>query len=114
AFLDIPERFENVAYTLGKNRWQTFMLISLPLATRGIIQGALLTFARSMGEFGATSMVAGTIPGETETLALGIYGRFLNGEDHAAWQLAGVSIVLALTAVIAASLFAPAKRGQYG
>src|SRR5690606_25900634 len=112
-FLAIPTRFENVAYTLGKTRWQTFHFVTWPLAIRGVTQGALLTFARSLGEFGATAMVAGIIPGETETLALGIYSRFLNGDDSAAWGLAGISVLLAFLAVICAGLVSP-SRGRHG
>lgn len=112
-FLDIPRRFADVAYTLGKTPWQTFRLVTWPLAWRGIIQGALLTFARAIGEFGATSMVAGIIPGETETLALGIYSRFLNGEDQLAWSLAAVAVFVAFLAVTIAGFLAPARRGQY-
>ena len=99
AFLSVPLRLEQVACTLGASRVRVFVTVTLPLAARGLAAGLLLAFARSLGEFGATSLVAGSIPGSTETLALGIYGRIVNGHDGAAWRLAGLSAALALGAL---------------
>jgi molybdate transport system permease protein len=73
AFTEIDRRLEIAARTLGAGRLETFARISLPLARRGILAGTVLAFARSIGEFGATIMIAGNLPGETETIPLYIY-----------------------------------------
>jgi molybdate transport system permease protein len=73
AFAELDQRLEIAARTLGAGRFETFARISLPLAKRGLIAGSVLAFARSIGEFGATVMVAGNIPGETQTIPLYIY-----------------------------------------
>jgi molybdate transport system permease protein len=73
AFVEIDQRLEMAARTLGAGSWETFAKISLPLARRGILAGAVLAFARGIGEFGATVMVAGNLPGETQTIPLFIY-----------------------------------------
>jgi molybdate transport system permease protein len=73
AFTEIDRRLEIAARTLGAGRLETFARISLPLARRGILAGTLLAFARSIGEFGATIMIAGNLPGETQTIPLYIY-----------------------------------------
>ncbi|MGC4017565.1 MAG: molybdate ABC transporter permease subunit [Luteolibacter sp.] len=99
AFEEIPRSLEEAALTLGKTPWQVFSRVSLPLARRGIIGGLVLAFARALGEFGATVMVAGLIPGVTETLPLAIYRSFQTGDDSRAWMLAGLSATLAFAAV---------------
>jgi molybdate transport system permease protein len=76
------------------------MTITLPLAKRGVLAGAMLALARALGEFGATIMVAGNIPGETTTLSVAIYQYVQLGQDSHGWMLAGVSTVLAFIAVI--------------
>jgi molybdate transport system permease protein len=73
AFAEVNTRLELAARTLGAGPWETFRRISIPLARRGIIAGAVLAFARGLGEFGATIMIAGNIPGETQTIPLLIY-----------------------------------------
>ncbi len=73
--------------------------ITLPLAKRGLLAGTLLAFARALGEFGATIMVAGNIPGVTTTLSTDIYQLVQLGEDNHAWTLAGISLALAFAAV---------------
>jgi molybdate transport system permease protein len=78
---------ENAARTLGASEWRVLLTISLPLAWRGIFAGIMLAFARGMGEFGATLMVAGNIPGKTQTLALAIYDAFQAGNDDLALEL---------------------------
>ena len=70
AFAEVNPRLEQIARTLGASEWRVFLTISLPLAARGVIAGAVLAFARAMGEFGATVMVAGMIPRKTMTLSL--------------------------------------------
>lgn len=99
AFEEVPLRLEQVARTLGSGRLRTFFTLSLPLARRGLLAGAVLAFARALGEFGATMMVAGYIPGETGTLALGIYHLVQLGQDDAALVLLAISMVIAFAAV---------------
>jgi molybdate transport system permease protein len=99
AFEEVPQRLEGVARTLGAGPWRTFFTITLPLAKRGLLAGSVLAFARALGEFGATVMIAGMIPGETITLALGIYHEVQLGNDSAALGLLGVSVALAFGAV---------------
>jgi molybdate transport system permease protein len=76
-----------------------FFTITLPLARRGVLAGALLAFARALGEFGATIMVAGNIPGRTTTLPVAIYERVQLGDDAGAWALAAVSLAIAFGAL---------------
>ena len=99
AFEEVPERLEGVARTLGAGPWRTFFTITLPLAKRGLLAGCVLAFARALGEFGATVMIAGMIPSETITLALGIYHEVQLGHDDAALALLSVSVALAFGAV---------------
>jgi len=99
AFEEVDVNYEQLARTLGANEWRVFLTITLPLAKRGVLAGTLLAFARALGEFGATIMVAGSIPGQTTTLPVAIYQAVENGEDLHAWTLAGVSAVIAFAAV---------------
>lgn len=99
AFEGVSPRLEHVARTLGAGPWRVFATITLPLAARGLIAGAVLAFARALGEFGATIMVAGFIPGQTATLALSIYHLVQLGRDSEALVLLGVSVVIAFAAV---------------
>jgi molybdate transport system permease protein len=99
AIEDVQPSLEQMARTLGAGEWRVFFTITLPLARRGVIAGALLAFARALGEFGATIMVAGNIPGQTTTLSVAIYQHVQLGEDGRAWALAGVSATIAFVAV---------------
>ncbi|MDB6020352.1 MAG: modB, partial [Pedosphaera sp.] len=99
AFEEINPRLEQIARTLGAGNFRVFYTITLPLASRGIAGGMLLAFARALGEFGATIMVAGNIPGRTSTLSLAIFQSVQLGEDSRAFRLLGVSVVLAFMAV---------------
>lgn len=99
AFEGVNPRLEQVARTLGAGRFRVFCTITLPLAIRGLVAGAVLAFARGLGEFGATIMVAGYIPGETATLSLSIYHLVELGRDTEALGLLGVSLVIAFAAV---------------
>ncbi len=99
AFEGVNPRLEQVARTLGAGRFRVFCTITLPLAMRGLVAGAVLAFARGLGEFGATIMVAGYIPGETATLSLSIYHLVELGRDTEALGLLGVSLVIAFAAV---------------
>lgn len=99
AFEQVNPRLEQIARTLGAGNARVWWTISLPLALRGVIGGALLAFARALGEFGATIMIAGNIPGQTSTLSLAIFQSVQLGEDSHALRLLGVSVVLAFAAV---------------
>ena len=104
AFEEVDHRLEKVARTLGAGPWRVFFTITLPLAARGLTAGALLAFARALGEFGATVMVAGYFVGETATLSLGIYHLVQLGRDAEAFALLGVSVALAFGAILASEL----------
>lgn len=99
AFEDVNPRLEQIARTLGAGDFRVFFTVTLPLASRGIVGGMLLAFARALGEFGATIMVAGNIPGRTTTLSLAIFQSVQLGHDSTAFRLLGVSVLLAFTAV---------------
>lgn len=95
----VDRRFEDIAATLGAGPLRIVRTITLPLASRGIIAGAILGFSRALGEFGATIMIAGAIPGQTQTLAVGIYTLVETGREDAAWGLLAVSALLAFVAI---------------
>lgn len=99
AIEEVNPALEQIARTLGAGEWRVFFTITLPLAKRGLLAGTLLAFARALGEFGATIMVAGNIPGVTTTLSTDIYQLVQLGEDNHAWTLAGISLALAFAAV---------------
>jgi molybdate transport system permease protein len=99
AIEEVPPRLEGIARTLGASPWRVFWTITIPLARRGLAAGVVLAFARALGEFGATIMVAGLIPGKTATLSLSIYQHVQMGEDSSALRLLVVAIILAFIAV---------------
>src|SRR5262245_63468837 len=109
-FAGVPRRLEQVASSLGASRSRVFLRITLPLAARGILYGVVFAFARGLGEFGATTLVAGHIPGRTETLALAIYGRIEAFEDGEAALLSLVSVTLALATTGLAERFLRERR----
>jgi molybdate transport system permease protein len=84
AFEEVNPDLENAARTLGLSEAGVFLRVSLPLAWRGILAGAMMAFARAMGEFGATLMVAGNLPGKTQTLSMAVYDAMQAGNDAAA------------------------------
>ncbi|NOJ78130.1 molybdate ABC transporter permease subunit [Myxococcus xanthus] len=100
-FEEVDPRLVAVARTLGDSRTRAFFRVTLPLAWRGVLVGALLAFSRALGEFGATVLVAGNIPGRTQTLSLAIFQRTQLGRDAEALRLAGVAALLAFVAVFA-------------
>jgi len=101
---------EQQARTLGAGELRVFFTITLPLARRGVLAGTLLAFARALGEFGATIMIAGNIPGKTTTLSVAIYNLVQLGEDNHAWMFAGVSVLLAFVSVaVSERLLRPRK-----
>lgn len=105
AFENVNPRLEQVARTLGAGPWRVWAQVTLPLAMRGLVAGALLAFARALGEFGATIMVAGYIPGQTATLALSIYHLVQLGRDAEAFAMLAISVAIAFGAVWASEWF---------
>ena len=99
AFAEVDPRLEQMARTLGAGRSRVFLTVTLPLAARGILGGTLLAFARAIGEFGATIVVAGNIPGRTTTLSLAIYQLIQLGRDDGAFRLLVAATVIAFAAV---------------
>jgi molybdate transport system permease protein len=99
-FEQVTLRYEQIAETLGAGPWRVFTTVTLPLASRTITAGALLGFSRALGEFGATIVVAGSIPGRTQTLAVGMYSFLERGQDGSALALATVSASIALVTVL--------------
>jgi molybdate transport system permease protein len=95
----VDRRYEAVAATLGASPLRVFATITLPLASPAILAGAVLGFARALGEFGATIMIAGSIPGATRTLAVAIYSFTETGRDREAAMLVGVSAAIAFGAL---------------
>jgi molybdate transport system permease protein len=105
SFEAMDRRLEKAAGTLGANAIMTFLLIALPLALPGIVVGAILGFAKSLGEFGATITFVSNIPGETQTIASAIYAfTQVPGGDANALRLTCVSIVIAFVALVASEL----------
>lgn len=112
AFEQVNPRFEQIARTLGAGEWRVFFSITVPLAARGIFGGMLLAFARALGEFGATIMVAGYIPGKTATLSLSIYEAVQLDQNATAFRLVGISVALAFAAVWAGECLLRRSRAQ--
>lgn len=99
AFEEVNPRFEQVARTLGARPFRVFLTITLPLARRGVLAGMVLGFARALGEFGATIMIAGAIPGKTATLSVSIFNLIQLGQDGAAFRLLAVAVFLSFLAL---------------
>ena len=95
----VPVELENAARTLGASPIKVFFTITLPMAHRGVIGGTILGFSKSLGEFGATIMVAGNIPGKTQTMALAIFSAVHLGEDVSVYRLVFISTVVAFAAI---------------
>ncbi len=105
AFEEIDPRLEHVARTLGASRARVFLTITLPLAARGMVAGAVWAFARALGEFGATIMVAGNIPGRTTTMSVSIYSDIQLGDDNHAYHILLVSTLIAFAAILFSNQF---------
>jgi molybdate transport system permease protein len=99
-------RYEHIARTLGAGPWRVFTTITLPLASRNIAAGAVLGFSRALGEFGATIVLAGSIPGRTRTIAVGIYSFTESGRDADAGLLLVLAVTLAFVAVLCSNRLA--------
>ncbi len=107
AFEGVDAGLEEVARTLGRSEWDVFRTVTLPLAWRGIFAGTVLTFTRALGDFGATLMVAGNIPGRTQTLSIAIYDAVQAGDGGRAALL-----VMVITAVAVALLLTARRLGR--
>jgi molybdate transport system permease protein len=103
-FDSVNPRLEQIANTLGASPSRVFFTVTIPLAMRGIFAGFLLSFARAVGEFGATILVAGNIPGKTTTLSLSIYNLVQLGKDDEAFTLVAVSVLIAFGTVFVSEL----------
>jgi molybdate transport system permease protein len=110
ALEQVDQHLEDAARTLGASEWRVFISISLPLAWKGIFAGLMLAFARGMGEFGATLMIAGNIPGKTQTLALAIYDAFQAGEDHRATFLVLITSAACVFLLLSAEFLIKIRR----
>jgi len=99
ALAGVDPRLEVAAKGLGAGSLRTFLTVTLPLAQRGVIAGVLLGFVRALSEFGATIIVAGNIPGRTQTVPTAIFTRISSGDTNSAWRLAIVSLVLGVIAL---------------
>jgi molybdate transport system permease protein len=102
AIESVDRDLEKAAYTLGRSEWRTALEVTLPLARNGILAGLVLAFARALGEFGATLMLAGNIPGRTTTVPLAIYTAVQTGDSGAALALVGILTALSCVVLIAA------------
>ena len=108
AIESVNPQYEIASYTLGKSQLATFFRITLPLARRGILAGIVLSFTRALGEFGATFMLAGNIPGKTQTMPLAIYEAVISGDNKQAQVLA---LILTGVSVVAVYLTARLTKG---
>lgn len=100
AFEGVPRDLEDAARTLGHSETSVFFRVTLPLAWRGVLAGAMLAFARAMGEFGATLMVAGDLPGRTQTLSLAIYDAVQAGNDSLGMKFVLITSVVCMAMLV--------------
>lgn len=109
AFEGVDSQLEQAARVLGLGEAAVFMRVTLPLAWRGILAGTLLAFARALGEFGATLMVAGSIPGKTQTLSIAVYEAVQAGQDDVANLLVLITSLTCVTVLLLAGRLAPGR-----
>lgn len=107
AFEDVNPQLEAAARVLGLGEWAVFLRVTLPLAWRGVLSGLLLAFARALGEFGATLMVAGSVPGKTQTLSIAVYEAVQAGQDDLVWRMVAIISVTCIVVLVAARRLAP-------
>ncbi|MDH7577883.1 MAG: molybdate ABC transporter permease subunit [Bacillota bacterium] len=105
SFQSVDRNLENAARTLGAGEWRVFWTISLPLAWPGLVAGTVMAFARALGEFGATLMIAGNIPGRTQTVPLAIYAATETGENRTALVLVGIMTLLSFAFILGINLW---------
>lgn len=111
AIESVPMELEKVARTLGLSQPKVFFRVTLPSAWRGIAAALVLGFARALGEFGATLMLAGNIPGHTNTMPLETFAAYQAGDDHRAFLYVGILTLMSLVVVLAASRLTPRAPG---
>ncbi|WP_029001713.1 molybdate ABC transporter permease subunit [Azohydromonas australica] len=109
AFSQVDRNLEAAARTLRQSHWGVFVRVTLPLAWPGILAGTLLAFARAMGEFGASLMVAGSIRGQTQTASMAIYDAVQAGQDQAALLLACAISAVSVAILVASNRFLAAR-----
>jgi molybdate transport system permease protein len=114
AFENVDRQCEDAARTLGLGEWGLFLRVSLPLAWRGILAGLLLAFARALGEFGATLMVAGSIAGQTQTLSIAVYEAVQAGQDDTANFLVMVTSLVCMAVLLSAGRLVPGRVAARG
>jgi molybdate transport system permease protein len=112
AFEAVDDQLEQAAEVLGASAIGIFFRVTLPLAWRGILAGLLLAFARGMGEFGATLMVAGSIPGKTQTLSVAVYEAVQAGQDDTANLLVLITSITCIAVLLVAGKLAPGHAGR--
>lgn len=110
AFEAVDPQLEKAARVLGLGEWALFFRVTLPMAWPGILAGVLLVFARSLGEFGATLMVAGSIPGRTQTLSVAIFEAVQAGRDDTANLLVAITSVTCIAVLLVAGRLRPSGR----
>jgi molybdate transport system permease protein len=112
---NVDRRLEQAASTLGANPWRVFFTMTLPLAGPGVIAGAVLAFAKALGEFGATITFVSNIPGETQTLSSAIYGLMqVPGGEAGIWRLTAVAVAISFAAVMASEWLVQRQRRAGG
>ena len=114
AFETVDPQLEDASRLLGISEVAVFFRVSLPLAWRGVLAGLLLAFARALGEFGATLMVAGSIPGKTQTLSIAVYDAVQAGQDATANFLVAVTSVVCVSVLLAAGWLVPGRVSPRG
>lgn len=114
SFEEVDPRLESMALSLGIGRARTFATVTLPLARRGLLAAAILGFTRAMGEFGATVIVAGNIPGHTQTLSSAIYSAQQAGNDERANWLVAVALVIGFVAIFITEWLGRDSRSIHG
>lgn len=102
----------SAARTLGLSEWKIFWRIRFPLALPGVVSGGILSFARGLGEFGATAMIAGNIAGKTRTLPLAVYSATASGDMDTAFLYAAIIMAMSFSAVAAAGYFSSLRHGE--
>ncbi|NLA68835.1 MAG: molybdate ABC transporter permease subunit [Gammaproteobacteria bacterium] len=111
----VDRRLEQAASTLGAGPWRVFATVTLPLAWPGIVAGAVLAFAKALGEFGATITFVSNIPGETQTISSAIYGLMqVPGSEGGIWRLALVAVAISLLALLASEWLVRRQHGRAG
>jgi len=109
AFETVDPQLEDAARLLGLAEIAVFFRVSLPLAWRGVLAGLLVSFARALGEFGATLMVAGSIPGKTQTLSIAVYEAVQAGQDETANMLVLITSIVCVAVLLAAGRLVPGR-----